>query len=240
MHEETTNQVAAAQRHIIERPRLTKLLDESTARVILLTAPAGYGKTTLARQWMSTQAGPKSWYSCSIASADTAEFGSAVARAARDRAPDAEARFRAVLAGSTGSRTPQELADVLADGLARWPQDGVIAIDDYHMVMDALEVDAFVAELVRVMNGRFLVASRVRPRWATSRMFLYGEVTELTQQDLLMNEDEAAGVLAETDPRRTASLIESARGWPAIVGLGALTAGDVAGSRIDGELHDFL
>ena len=39
---------------IIERPRLMKKLDESTARTILLLAPAGYGKTTLARQWRAT------------------------------------------------------------------------------------------------------------------------------------------------------------------------------------------
>ncbi|HEY0415195.1 MAG TPA: hypothetical protein VGC78_02310, partial [Gaiellaceae bacterium] len=42
------------QRRIIERPRLTKLLDETDARTILLLAPAGYGKTTLARQWAKT------------------------------------------------------------------------------------------------------------------------------------------------------------------------------------------
>ena len=42
----------AASRHIIERPRLTRLLDLTTANVIMLVAPAGYGKTTLARQWV--------------------------------------------------------------------------------------------------------------------------------------------------------------------------------------------
>ena len=40
----------AGQSYIIKRPRLTKLLDESEARIILLCAPAGYGKTTLARE----------------------------------------------------------------------------------------------------------------------------------------------------------------------------------------------
>ena len=42
------------ERRIIERPRLIKLLDEAEQRTILLLAPAGYGKTTLARQWAKT------------------------------------------------------------------------------------------------------------------------------------------------------------------------------------------
>ena len=48
---------ARRERRIIERPRLIKMLDESQARVILLLAPAGYGKTTLARQWVKTLSG---------------------------------------------------------------------------------------------------------------------------------------------------------------------------------------
>ena len=44
--------MAPRERRIIERPRLVTLLEEAEARVILLVAPAGYGKTTLARQWI--------------------------------------------------------------------------------------------------------------------------------------------------------------------------------------------
>src|SRR5438132_4192136 len=42
---------------IIERRRLLAQLEAATARTILLTAPAGYGKTTLIRQWLATRAG---------------------------------------------------------------------------------------------------------------------------------------------------------------------------------------
>jgi ATP/maltotriose-dependent transcriptional regulator MalT len=49
------------QKHIIERPRLLKLLDETEAKIILLVAPAGYGKTTLARQWLRTRRKPRLW-----------------------------------------------------------------------------------------------------------------------------------------------------------------------------------
>jgi len=52
---------AAAESHLIKRPRLTKLLDDAGARVVLLVAPAGYGKTTLAREWLSSRGAPHLW-----------------------------------------------------------------------------------------------------------------------------------------------------------------------------------
>src|SRR3954471_10934236 len=75
--EETT--VRLGRNHIIERPRLTRLLDETSARVIMLVAPAGYGKTTLARQWLATR--PHAWYQASAASSDLAALALAVSEA---------------------------------------------------------------------------------------------------------------------------------------------------------------
>src|SRR5947207_2658923 len=63
---------APARRHIIERPRLTRLLAESEAPIVLLVAPAGYGKTTLARQWLADK--PHAWYAATSGSADVAEL----------------------------------------------------------------------------------------------------------------------------------------------------------------------
>ena len=57
-------------RRIIERPRLTRLLDESQGRIKMLVAPAGYGKTTLARQWLADKRAV--WYTATPASADVA------------------------------------------------------------------------------------------------------------------------------------------------------------------------
>ena len=57
-------------RRIIERPRLTRLLDGSQGRIKMLVAPAGYGKTTLARQWLVDKQAV--WYTATPASADVA------------------------------------------------------------------------------------------------------------------------------------------------------------------------
>src|SRR3954465_9876585 len=68
------------ERRIIERPRLIKLLDESEARIILLLAPAGYGKTTLARQWAKTLNGAI-WVSCTPAHRDVVSLADDIAQA---------------------------------------------------------------------------------------------------------------------------------------------------------------
>ena len=56
----------------IERPRLLRSLDASKARVRLLIAPAGFGKTTLAEQWTRATASHVAWYPSRIASSDVA------------------------------------------------------------------------------------------------------------------------------------------------------------------------
>ena len=67
------------QRRIIERPRLIKMLDDADARVILLLAPAGYGKTTLARQWAKTLNGAI-WIGLTPAHRDVATLADAFAQ----------------------------------------------------------------------------------------------------------------------------------------------------------------
>src|SRR5947209_10388695 len=69
----------AAQSYIIKRPRLTRLLDESEARIILLLAPAGYGKTTLAREWVATRSEPVAWYRGGIEMLDIAGLARGIA-----------------------------------------------------------------------------------------------------------------------------------------------------------------
>ena len=79
MGERTIKTQPKAQSYIIKRPRLTKLLDESGARIILLCAPAGYGKTTLAREWVEGARRPIAWYRASSTSSDVVALASGIA-----------------------------------------------------------------------------------------------------------------------------------------------------------------
>src|SRR3954469_5245824 len=73
MVETITPAVSPALAHIIERPRLIARLEEGGgSRVSMFTGPAGYGKTTLARQWGERQSCPVVWYRTNRASGDVA------------------------------------------------------------------------------------------------------------------------------------------------------------------------
>src|SRR5947199_8898236 len=76
----TQPKVVRTEQRIIERPRLIKLLDDTDARTILLLAPAGYGKTTLARQWAKTLNGAV-WVTLTAAHTDVAWLAAEIAEA---------------------------------------------------------------------------------------------------------------------------------------------------------------
>ena len=70
---------------------------------------------------------------------------------------------------------------------------------------------------------RLLLTSRKRPSWASARRLLYGEVYELGRNELAMDHDEAASVLAHRKDAPAAGFVALAEGWPAVIGLAALT-----------------
>src|SRR5437588_8266702 len=102
--------VATARRHIIERPRLTRLLDQTQARVIMLVAAAGYGKTTLARQWLEGK--PHAWYSMTSASSDVAALVLGLGRALTS---SSDQKFKLLRERLRAMREPEEEVARLID-----------------------------------------------------------------------------------------------------------------------------
>src|SRR4051794_18899710 len=137
--------------HIIERPRLTRLLDETSARVIMLVAPAGYGKTTLARQWLKKRT--HGWYTATAASADVAALGTGITDAARSVSNDLGDQFREWLLTRRGDEDPILAASFLAADLCRWREEAWLAIDDYHLFTpDAERVLEFLVDEVQSLR----------------------------------------------------------------------------------------
>jgi LuxR family transcriptional regulator, maltose regulon positive regulatory protein len=225
-------EAVATRRRIIPRPRLTKLLDESPARIKLLVAPAGYGKTTLAQQWLEVPERRDVWYRGGPASADVAALAAGISIAAAEIIPDAGKRMRQRIR-TVGH--PEEDVDVLAELFAEdvqeWPDDAWLAVDDYHFAMESAASERLIALLTSETPIRMVLATRNRPNWATARRILYGEIHELNYRVLAMDDEEATEVLGSATTA-AGELLANARGWPAIIGLAALT-GDRTSERYD-------
>jgi LuxR family transcriptional regulator, maltose regulon positive regulatory protein len=212
--------VEAARRYIIKRPRLTRLLDKANARVLMLIAPAGFGKTTLAREWATER--PHVWYRGTTATADVAALAAGLAATVSELIPDAGSRMvNRMRATGTPEQDVDVLAELFAEDLVDWPDDTWLVFDDYQFAMEAEAPQRFVDVLLRNSPIRLLLTSRKRPSWASARRLLYGEVYELGRNELAMDHDEAAAVLAHR--KDAAGLVTLAEGWPAVIGLAALT-----------------
>ena len=229
-------------RRIVARPRLTSALDASTARVRLLIASAGYGKTTLAEQWISAPGRRAAWYRIREASADVAVVAVDLASVAATIVPGCDRRLRERLGASPRpSDEAAMLADMLAEDLVGWPADSWLVLDDYHVLEGSREAEEFVDTLVSTSPLQLLVASRKRPSWISTRRVLYGEVFELGQAALAMSGEEAEQVLDGWRREQASGLIALAEGWPAVIGLaGVLPLPANPGSDVPDELYAFF
>lgn len=226
-------------RRIIERPRLIKLLDETDAHTILLLAPAGYGKTTLARQWLNGFSQVVT-ITLSAGHRDVAWLSEEFARAIESRKPDAARLIREhVRAHRNPARNAVELGQVI--GLAvRDAQLDWLFIDNHEELSSSPEAESVIREIESATSGRVLVASRVRPGWVSQRRTLYGDICEITHDVLAMTPEEITGVIGKHQ-QAAARLSEQANGWPAVISLAAsLKPESVPVAGMPQALHRYL
>jgi LuxR family transcriptional regulator, maltose regulon positive regulatory protein len=239
---ETTAELVGAQRHIIKRPRLTRLLDETTARIILLVAPAGYGKTTLAREWCESRWGPTVWYRAGASAADVAALAADISRVVETVVPGAGEALRDYLRGQDG-REPNvaTLAQLLGSGLICWPQHAILVLDDYHQLIESRASDDFMGLIAQHAPIRLLLCGRSRPVWALARQLIYGQIFELDRAELAMTKAEVDEILPVPLSQEAFRLRQVAGGWPAVIGLAAHSSvARLPPSTLSHTLHSFF
>lgn len=232
----------AASGPIIERPRLTRLLDETAARIILLIAPAGYGKTTLARQWVADDPRRSAWYYAGKESDDVAALAVGLADAIAKILPGSGRHMKRRLATlNDPERDVVALAELLIADVADWPLEAWLVLDDYHFIMRSSACEQFVDTLVSAPHLRLLIGSRKRPRWATARRLTYGEFFEVPRDALAMTDAEAALLLKQRNEKDLGRICAAAAGWPAVLGLAARSrSSELTTARVATRLHDFF
>ena len=225
---ETVSEVRVLKRRIIERPRLFALLDDSKARVRTLIAPAGYGKSTLAEQWVHRSGRRGAWFTARSSSTDVAALALGLARSAATIVPGCDARLREYLrAVPAPADNVGVLAEILGEDLASWPTDAWLVIDDYHEVAQEPKSEEFVDTLIDAAPIQFLIASRQRPSWVSTKRILYGGLLELSKTALAMDNHEAAEVLLARTEASASGLVALANGWPAVIGLASVSSAEI-------------
>jgi len=207
----------------------------------MLIAPAGYGKTTLAEQWVARDGRVGIWYTARSASTDVAALALGIARSATALIEDSDHRLREHLrALPTPAENVQTLAEILSEDLAAWPSHVWLVLDDYHEIAPEPKAEEFVEALVALSPVQFLIASRVRPRWAASKRVLYGDILEVGQHSLAMDDREAASLLVGRTDHDACGLVSLANGWPALIGLASVSSADVLVDHVPESLYAFF
>ena len=216
---------------VVPRPRLTGHLDEGLEQgLVLVCAPAGYGKTVLLADWARRRQRPVAWLSLDEGDNDPARFWR-YAVAALDRArPGISERVGPLL----GPPTPPSFAGLvtaLINDLAAQPGDeAVLVLDDYHAI-GSQPVHASLEFLLehRPPGLRLVLASRADPPLALARLRARGELAELRAADLQFTAEEAAALLRQLMAGADASLPDAD-----VAALTARTEGWAAGLQLAG------
>ena len=180
------------------RARLGQRLDrDALPQLTLVSAPAGFGKTTMLAEWLTSgREGDRraAWLSLDRRDSDPAVFWSYVVAALRKVAPEVGADALARLQSSPSSL--EAVVVTLLNDVAALPADVALVLDDYHVV-ESLEVQESMLFLVEHLPAqlRLVVASRADPPWPLAGLRGRGELLEIRAADLCFTGDEAGAYL---------------------------------------------
>jgi LuxR family maltose regulon positive regulatory protein len=220
------------QRGFVARPRLVDRLEEALARgLVLVCAPAGFGKTILLADWARAGRRPVAWLSLDAGDNDPARFWRHVI-AALDRTRPGLADRLVPLLGPPAPASFEGLVTALINQLADQPDgEALLVLDDYHLI-EARPIHASVGFLLehRPPGLHLVLTSRADPPLALARLRARGQLAELRVGDLRFTAEEAAALLREAvgpDLRlrqeSVAALTERTEGWVAGLQLAGLS-----------------
>ncbi|MCC3375065.1 LuxR C-terminal-related transcriptional regulator [Cohnella sp. REN36] len=188
----------------VERPRLRALLDEGLAnKATFLAAPAGYGKTTLAADWIRRLDARVGWLSLDDKDNDLVRFWSYVAQVLEQAIDGLSDAFRSAAATlAPGLYEPFLVALLNELGAVREPV--VLALDDWHVIADE-EIAESVSYLMEYLpeGTHLLFASRTGTRFPKARWLSRGWAREIRAADLRFDLGEAMELFRRFGERET-------------------------------------
>ncbi|MEM7112127.1 MAG: LuxR C-terminal-related transcriptional regulator [Chloroflexota bacterium] len=214
---------------LVPRPQLIERLNEGqTGKLTLVSAPAGYGKTTLICEWIAESKRPFAWLSLDSNDRDPERFFAYLIAAIQTIQDDFGQELLDFLETAQPSSVEQ-VATRLINECSTISEPIVLVLDDYH-VLDSKPVDDILVFLLIHLPAHIhlVITTREDPSFSLSRMRVRGELTELRIADLRFSEEEATQFLNQgMDLNLTTSEIGQlelrTEGWAAGLQMAALS-----------------
>lgn len=214
---------------LVDRARLADVLDAADVAAtpfVLVTAPAGSGKSTLVAAWADAHPGHVAWLQLDDSDGDPARFWVSVVAAIGHVRPDVAERIGPIVTGSLGAGPV--VVPALVNELSTLDERITVVLDDYH-VIDADEVHRGVERLLDLCPQQLTVAliTRADPPFRLGRMRVRGRIAEIRASDLRFDHGEAAALIGGPGGRlsdeRLDELCRRTEGWAAGLVLAGLS-----------------
>lgn len=221
--------VVRPQPDIIVRERLSQRAEELVRRrLVLISAPAGFGKTTLISSWIEEHAFPTAWLSLDRADNDIVRFLRYLVASLRTIRPEIGAGIESALAMSPRPAVETMLTS-LVNELALVEEHFLLVLDDFHTIESDVVSSAVLFLLEHGPTQLHLViTTRSDPSFPLSRFRVRGQLLELRAADLRFTGPEARALFNGSldlglSEEQIAALESKTEGWIAGLQMAALS-----------------
>jgi LuxR family maltose regulon positive regulatory protein len=214
---------------LLSRSHLIGRLEEATTReLVLVSTPAGFGKTTLLAGWAKSSESPVAWLSLDGDDNDPARFWRYIV-AAVDRVHKGIGEQALSLLNASAQPTPKAVVTAMVNELTARPGELVLVLDDCHLIESHAIHDSLAFLLENLPPGvHVVIASRREPPIPLARFRARGQLAELRAADLRFTLEEATALLHKVWeinlPEESIAALEArTEGWVTGLQLAALS-----------------
>lgn len=213
----------------IQRKRLLSSLEIANYyKLVLFQSPAGFGKTTMAAQWLA-KCSNVGWFSIDELDNDPSFFAnyfiSALNKATKESCP----KTASVVQRSQFNNLKSLFTQLIAE-MTSWKEKAYFVLDDYHFIVDD-DIHSAVAHFIKHMppNITLVITSRTQPPLGIANLRVRCQLLEVNNQSLAFDDEETHRFLSQfnnavVDENTSRILCAQVEGWPSALQLIALNS----------------
>ncbi len=213
----------------IFRPRLINLLNQGADKsLVLVSAPAGYGKSTLVSRWLKETGIPSAWLSLDAGDNEPSRFLQYLVTAIQSTQPNSGLDLAAMLQGVQPAQL-ENVLNLLMNELAAISNPFTLILDDFHLISSETVIKMVNYLLEHLPSQKHLVIiTRIDPLLPLSRLRVRNQLVDIRAEQLRFTHDEITAFLNDVmglklSAEDLAAIETRTEGWIASLQLAALS-----------------